>query len=712
MALPASQACEHLLLRLRPLQRALRAAVHRQTAAAERLLRPDISPLCVTVDQVETLLGDAEDLATWSGDAAPLLPEEEDEQERLRSRAAAADGRLPLDAFAQHLGLTAFEQEAVLLCAAPEIDRAYERIYAYVLDDLNRRSPCIELLTSLTATSFAERLARRRALGRFGRLRRYGVLEPRGEAATDLRQELRLSPAALGLLLGGGGSVRVFHDPDEVSLPAEAAFPPGLSSVEVARLGRAIAEGRVAAVGIWGPRHAGRDEAVLALARVIGRPLRRLPLDRLATSGTEPEAALREASVAAAALGAVLWVPLDALAETARERWAASLADALARSPTPLLLAGRHPWRPAALLEALPYAELELPVPAFPARQGLWAEAFPELDVARLGDLATRYRLSRGEIRAVERVARTRAHLAGNGHPAPVADHLDTACRTVTRRSSEQFALAIQSQREPGDLVLPPALHRQVLEIASFFRATARVDEGWGFGHHSRGGGLKALFTGDPGTGKTLAAEVVAGLLGLPLLQVDLARVVSKWVGETEKNLESVFREAEESHALLFFDEGDALFGKRGEIQHGTDRYANLEVSYLLQKLEEHAGLLILASNLKDQIDGAFLRRFQVALHFPRPAQPERRRIWDIAFPPAAPLDPGADLDVLSRLDLTGAGIVGIARTAALLAAGDGAAAIGMPHLVQATARQFRRETRILTASELGPYGGLLREEG
>ena len=220
---------------------------------------------------------------------------------------------------------------------------------------------------------------------------------------------------------------------------------------------------------------------------------------------------------------------------------------------------------------------------------------------------------------------------------------------------------------------------------------------------------MKVLFTGDPGTGKTLAAEVIAGLLELPLYKVDLAHVVSKWVGETEKNLEAVFREAEESHAVLFFDEAEALFGKRGEIQHGTDRYANLEVSYLLQRLENSRGLVILASNLKDQIDGAFVRRFHVGVHFPRPALPERRRIWQRAFPPSAPLDAQVNLDALARLDLTGAGIVGSARTSALIAANAGSPSIGMDHVIRATARQFRREARVLTPSELGAYGAMLQ---
>ena len=151
------------------------------------------------------------------------------------------------------------------------------------------------------------------------------------------------------------------------------------------------------------------------------------------------------------------------------------------------------------------------------------------------------------------------------------------------------------------------------------------------------GGGLKALFTGDSGTGKTLAAEVIARELDLPLLKIDLAQLVSKWVGETEKNIDAAFREAEACHAILFFDEADTLFGKRGEIQQGSDRYAALEVGFLLQRVETFGGLAVLASNLRDEIDPAFIRRFHVLLHFPRPQVAERLRLWGRAFPPDAP---------------------------------------------------------------------------
>ena len=260
-------------------------------------------------------------------------------------------------------------------------------------------------------------------------------------------------------------------------------------------------------------------------------------------------------------------------------------------------------------------------------------------------------------------------------------------------------------------MILPANLHRQVLEVARFSRALPIVAESWGFGRLATGGlGFKSLFTGDPGTGKTLTAEVVAGLLGVPLLKINIGQTISKWIGETEKNLDDAFREARSSHAVLFFDEADSLFGKRGEVRHGVDRYANTEVSHLLQRLEDHDGLVILASNLVENIDPAFTRRFDVVLHFPRPSERERRRLWRIAFPRESPLAEEIDLDAMARLDMTGAGIVAAARTAALMAADERAEFIDMSHVVRGVARQYHRESRILTTAELGGYAALVQD--
>ena len=192
----------------------------------------------------------------------------------------------------------------------------------------------------------------------------------------------------------------------------------------------------------------------------------------------------------------------------------------------------------------------------------------------------------------------------------------------------------------------------------------------------------------------------------MPLLKIDLAQLVSKWVGETEKNIDAAFREAEACHAILFFDEADTLFGKRGEIQQGSDRYAALEVGFLLQRVESFGGLAVLASNLRDEIDPAFIRRFHVLLHFPRPQVAERLRLWARAFPPDAPLHPGVDLTSLAHIDLTGAGIASAGHTAALIAADAGSEYITQQHLGAAIARQFHREARILAPADLAKCRG------
>ncbi len=726
-----SIAIEHLLLRLRPLNRALRAAVARQGQAAARLVHPDITPLCVTEEQVQVLLDDVDRLhanGTGLTRRATFTPEEASAEENLRRRAIAAHQRLPLDWLTLGLEFSPFEQEAVLLCAAVELDRSYERIYAFILDDLNRRYPCVELLCSLTADTLAEVCARRHALGPYGKLRRGKALRTYGEPATEWRQELRLAPGLFAFLTGAAGDATgLLLDRADIALPLrvdESQLPAELDPTLVERAGQAMGEGRIAVLGIWGPRHSGQREVALAVAAAAALPLRRWLFTENPSPGAGYGQSVAEAIQAAAALDAILWIDTDILTGQGSENLhglGALLADYLGASKIPIILTGVHPWRPTALLEARPYAQLEISAPSYAARQTMWERALPEVSKEQRDDLAARFRMSSEQLRAVARMAGTQASLVGNSSPVPISEQLEQACDAVTRKQSYHFATVIKPRRGRDDLVLPAALHKQVVEIAQFHKAWPRVAEGWGFGRMLTGeGGIKVLFTGASGTGKTLAAEVIAGELRMALLKIDLSRVVSKWVGETERNLEQAFTEAEDSNALLFFDEADSLFGKRGDVRHGVDRYANLEVSYLLQRLETYFGLVILASNLRENIDAAFTRRFQVVLNFPRPEPAERRRIWELAFPKAAPLEEEIDFERLARLDMTGASIVNAAQTAALLAVeaaksgngggGQANAIIRPVHVVQAIVRQYQREARLLTASELGAYGSLLQE--
>jgi SpoVK/Ycf46/Vps4 family AAA+-type ATPase len=234
-----------------------------------------------------------------------------------------------------------------------------------------------------------------------------------------------------------------------------------------------------------------------------------------------------------------------------------------------------------------------------------------------------------------------------------------------------------------------------------------RVLGTWGFDRKlSQGKGVNVLFAGPSGTGKTMAAEIIANELGLDLYKIDLSGIVSKYIGETEKNLDRIFRAAENANAILFFDEADALFGKRSEVRDSHDRYANLEISYLLQKMEAYAGIAILATNLRQNLDDAFVRRLAFTVHFPFPDETSRRRVWAGIWPAETPLAADVDLAFLARqFKLSGGNIKNIALAAAFLAAEDGGR-VTMAHLLQATRREYQKLGKVLSDTELnGAHG-------
>jgi AAA+ superfamily predicted ATPase len=688
----APLAAGDLRLRLRAVDRALDAAVRRRAERNARL-RTEGAPvrLAVTADHAQRLVAELGRASGAAPGEPPLEPTAAERAARLalRARAATLRRQLPMDRLAAAFGLGGLDLAWLSACVAPELDTAYERVFGFVVDDMGRLRPSVELLLELASEDPGIRLALRPALSRFGPLRRNRILEAAGDAPTELRQELRLRPGVLDLLLGAPIDVGALAGDPEAMAAHDVPVPPGADPERVAAVARALAAGDVRLVGVWGRDDARREATVLAVAHGAGLRLRRCDPLRFG-----------DALQAAAVLGAMLWVDVDALAGEESGDAARALTAGIAASGIPICLAGATPWRPAAVLASRPYAELELRPLDHVQRHRLWSDALPELTDEVTGDLAASFRIGMAEVRAAASMARTEARVSGNGRPLPVEQVVHASSSAVARRRSYRFATVITPRRTAEDLVLPAELHAQVLEIASFFRAWPRICRTWGFGgasHH----GVRAMFCGEPGTGKTLAAEVIAEMLELDLLKVDLARVVSKWVGETEKNLEAAFAEAEASPSVLFFDEADSLFGKRGEVRHGADRYANLEAAYLLQRLEAFDGLVVLATNLRQSLDDAFTRRFDVILQFQRPALEERRRMWGLAFPAGAPAG-GLDLDELARLDLTGAGIAATARNAALLAADQGAAAIETRHVAMAAARQFRREGRVLPASVAG----------
>ena len=275
------------------------------------------------------------------------------------------------------------------------------------------------------------------------------------------------------------------------------------------------------------------------------------------------------------------------------------------------------------------------------------------------------------------------------------------ACRLHSNQKLATLARKITPKYAWDDIVLPADRLEQLREICNHVKYRDRVYGEWGFDRKlSLGKGLSVFFAGPSGTGKTMAAEIIAGELGLDLYKIDLSTVVSKYIGETEKNLSRIFTEAETSNAILFFDEADALFGKRSEVKDSHDRYANIEIGYLLQRMEEYEGVVILATNFRKNMDEAFVRRLHFTVEFPFPNEEDRRRIWEGVWPEDTPRDPGLDLDFLAqRFELTGGNIRNIALAAAFLAADDSGVVV-MPHLIRAMQREYQKMGKVVTETE------------
>ncbi len=278
----------------------------------------------------------------------------------------------------------------------------------------------------------------------------------------------------------------------------------------------------------------------------------------------------------------------------------------------------------------------------------------------------------------------------------------DGAVRRLAGGHLDELAVRIRPRRTWKDLVLAPEAFAQAQELVARYRRRPTVYDEWGFSAVPSSG-ITALFAGPSGTGKTMTAEVLAADLGLDAYRIDLSQVVSKYIGETEKNLERIFTAATVGNVVLFFDEADALFGKRSEVGDAHDRYANIEVSYLLQRLEQYDGLIVLATNLRKNMDDAFLRRIDVAIEFELPEPDQRRAIWERAFPTTAPM---GDLDfefLAERFDVAGGNISNAALAAAFLAA-DADVPIGMEHVVLGMKREFQKLGRLRTEREFDRY--------
>lgn len=589
--------------------------------------------------------------------------------------------RSALDIVSRRFGLSPFERATLLLCAATELDARFAAACADAQGDPTRPYPTFGLaLAALDGPHWS-------ALTPGAPLRRYGLLEV-GAGATLATAPLRINESILHELVGietRDAAVAALASP--VPAPGDLVASQAAAARRVA--GWLDSNSGASILLLTGADLAGKRRVIAAAGESLCRGVYACSARDLLGPAFDAAAFVRAWSREARLRQAVLFVEAHDLLD-APER--SLLARVLSRLDSPAILASRAAHKYGTLV--LPALGVDRPARA--EQRELWQRALPLAgEPALLDRLVDHFDLGSDGIAAAAAVARDAPGDAGRA--------AWNAARSSAQSDLDDVAQSLRGNVAREDLVLPEAQRRQLDDLLAHVRHRTTVYRRWRMSRGSNSGeGVSALFFGPSGTGKTLAASLIASELELDLYRVDLSQVVSKYVGETEKNLSRVFDAAEETGAVLLFDECDALFGKRGEIQMAHDRYANVEVSYLLARTESYRGLAILTTNMRSAIDPAFLRRLRFIVPFPFPDFEQRVRIWERAFPPAVPLG-ALDFAKLARLHVSGGNIRNIALYAASLAA-EQRESVGMAHLLHAAQAECAKIERAPSSLEIGDW--------
>ncbi len=635
---------------------------------------------------------------------------------------------LRLEKLADSYGLHNLEKNVLILCLIQETDLRYGKLFAYLNNDITRKRVSVNLAFDLFCSSFEDRQENLKILKRDSLLIRHHLIrvldEQEGIRLPLLERILEIDEQIMDFLTGEYqitineriGSFAGIYDGTRVL--DELILPENLISKINAAI-RLCEDGMPVLFFLQGPPGAGKKASASVISSQVGRDMLVADTGRMVGPefGIYAELVCREALLRDAALYFDNFNLL--LADDATQQLGI-LTGILEDFTGTVFLGSGSFWEPAGILRTKRFIHLDLPSPAFPERKRLFEkylrsgkglvelESFEGAKSAVIDELANRFKFGAGQIIDAIHSAAGIAILkgtAGNENTAVTKEHLYLGCKAQSNKKLLQYASMVESNYTWNDIILPPDTVEQLKEIVNYVKNYHIVYSEWGFGDKlSMGKGSNILFAGPPGTGKTMAAGIIAKTLGLDLYRIDLSSMVSKYIGETEKNLNKVFHEARTSNSIVFFDEADALFGKRTEIKDAHDRYANIEVSYLLQKMEEHEGIIILASNMKSNIDEAFLRRMHFSIDFPFPDERCRERIWKIMVPAKAPVDEAIDYGFLARrFKLPGGNIKNIQIAAAFLAAEEGGA-IGMGHVIRAMKRELQKMGRSITAADFGEY--------
>ena len=707
---PAAESRLNMLLpALRRLDRLLEAAMR----AAEAAYGSDASAdpyrgLYISTDEAQKLMR-----------REPAMPGLSVDRESAERPASA-----PLEWMQRRFDLTDFDVDTVLIALAPELDLRYERLYAYLQDDVTRRRPSVDLALNLLCTTRDERVAQRARFAADAPLICHGLLHLAADPANAplLSHSLKLDNAAVRLLLG-----QPCLDSRLVSFcrwlqPAPIADG-GVPEVRRKALQQlAICARQQSAplrLYLQGSSALGRLRAAQAIAAGLDTRLLAVDLTRALAASPDFDTTVALIVREATLLEAVPYLDdLDALRADDRAAFLQSLTSRLENAPGVVVLGGQRPWAPIHSVTGVITARFE--VPGFDERRQFWQTRLTaESIVAQPQDLdalAGAFRFTTEQIDdAVASAVNQGRLIAAESPDAGGVDvpALFAAARAQCSGKLGSLARKIEPLYTWGDIILPADQVAQLREICAQAKHRHVVFGDWGFDRRlSLGKGLNVLFAGPPGTGKTMAAEIIANELRLDLYKIDLSQVVSKYIGETEKNLSRIFEEARTTNAIIFFDEADALFGKRSEVRDAHDRYANIEIAYLLQKMEEYEGISILATNLRQNLDQAFTRRLSFSVDFPFPDENSRLLIWKSIWPRETPLDSKLDLAfAATQFKLSGGSVKNVALAAAFMAA-DENSRVGTVHVLKAVRREFQKMGKSVPRAEYGPYWNLVEMAG
>lgn len=713
-AIPYDSYFNYLFDELRKLDTILEAAFHQKNAGHERN-KFFTTDLYISPDYIASLFSQEKKKNGLVPGLEKRLAEIDREICSRLEKTQKTAGSFPLDYCTRLFSLSEQEKLVLLLAFAPHVDSKYEKIFSYFHDALDLKLPSAGLVYDLFFTLYGGESATS-VFDEENSLLYWNLISFGEEGASlPVSRTFFIEPAMAGFLLAGKISLpekfHLFEEPPfswEALAVSQKTFERLQNVSEYLQAPEEKEEALL--ISFSGTGELAKFKSACALANDAGLSLIEIDTGALLTQGRPFGFYLRTAVRAAVLTGSALFFKKAGLAEQKDStRFFESFIEEFLRYNIPVFLSSGE-FADIPREHGSRFHDIFFDVPDFEMRKRVWTgvnEALGSFPEEIVHDLAGSFEFTEEQILGAFEHARKRS-LGGGDEQIKLEDLLE-GCRFQSQGKLGSLGVKLESSYRISDVVLPGELYEQISEIIYHSRFKRQVYDTWGFGKKvAYGRGISVLFSGPSGTGKTMMASALGNELKLDVYKIDLSSVVSKYIGETEKNLSRIFREAATSNAVLFFDEADAIFGKRTEVKNSHDRYANIEVSYLLQKMEEYEGITILASNFRQNIDEAFLRRMQFVMEFPFPDKKDREKIWQTMFPSEAPVSDEINFDFLAdKLDVTGGNIKNMAVSAAFIASGE-EEPIGMRHVLLAAKREYKKLNKSFLEHDFSPYYELI----